>query len=85
VPTERPVAATEKGLPVRSRVGEVYGDPRRVDHEVAQLPAVVGKSADDGSQPLGVRLESAVDAVDHDVLCDELRESSKRCSLQHAL
>src|SRR5690242_18594925 len=32
----------EEGAAVRSRVLEVGGDPRRVDHEVAQLPAVVG-------------------------------------------
>src|SRR5204862_8144567 len=41
---------------VRSRVREVRRDPRRVDLEVAQLPAVIGERADDRSQRLGVRV-----------------------------
>jgi ribosomal protein S3 len=41
---------------------------------VAQLPVVIGKRADDVSQPLGVRVQSALGAVDRDVACNELRE-----------
>jgi hypothetical protein len=35
---------------VASGVGEVRGDPRRIDHEAAQLPPIIGKRAYNGSQ-----------------------------------
>ena len=57
---------------MRSRVGEVRGDPRRVDHEAAQLPSIVGERADNGSQLGGVRIHSAVDAIDGHVARHEL-------------
>jgi hypothetical protein len=64
----------EKCLAVRSRVGEVRGDPRRVDHEAEQLPPIIGKRADNESQLDGVRIQSALGAVDRHVARDELRE-----------
>ena len=59
---------------MRSRVGEVRGDPRRVDHEAAQLPPIVGERAHNGSQLGGVRIQSALGAVDRHVACNELGE-----------
>src|SRR3954454_4138920 len=37
----------EESVAMGSRVQEVRGNPRRVNHEVAYLPAIVGKRADD--------------------------------------
>ena len=76
----------EECLAVRSRVGEVRGDPRRVDHEAAQLPPIVGERAHNGSQLGGVRIQSALGAVDRHVACNELgKVLDPVCSLQHAL
>ena len=61
-----------ESVAVRSRVGQVRGDPRRVDHEAAQLPSIVGERADNGSQLGGVRIHSAVDAIDGHVARHEL-------------
>src|SRR5215217_1305859 len=62
----------EECVAVRSRVGEVRGDPRRVDHEAAQLPPIVGERAYNGSQLGGVRIQSAVGAVDRHVARNKL-------------
>jgi hypothetical protein len=59
-------------LAVRSRVDEVRSDPRRIDHEPTQLPPIVGKRTHHGSQLGGVRLQSAVGAVDRHVARNEL-------------
>jgi len=59
---------------MRSRVGEVRGDPRRVDHKAAQLPPVVGERAYDGAQLGGVRVASAGGAVDRHLGRHELGE-----------
>src|SRR3954462_9100942 len=64
----------EECLAVRSRVGEVRGDPRRVDDEAAQLPPIVGKRVYDGSQLGRVRIQAAAGAVDGHVARDELVE-----------
>ena len=39
---------------------------------MAQVPEIIGEPADHSSQLLGIRVQSAVGAVDHDVGCDEL-------------
>jgi hypothetical protein len=62
----------EECLAVRSRVGEVRGDPRRIYHEAAQLPPIVRERAYNGSQLAGVRIKSAVGAVDRYVARNEL-------------
>jgi len=59
---------------VRSRVGEVRGDPRRIDHEAAQLPPIVRERSDNGSQLGDVRIQSAVGAIDRHVARNELGE-----------
>jgi len=66
-------------------VGEVDGDPRRIDDDVAQLPPVVREAADDRPQVLGVGVEPAVRAVDQDVGCDELAQVVDAWELQQAL
>jgi hypothetical protein len=63
-----------EALAVSPGVREVRGDPRRVHQQVAQRPVVIGERTDYSSQVLGVRVESAVGAIDHDVVCDELGE-----------
>jgi hypothetical protein len=48
------------------------GDPRRVDHDAAQLPPIAGERAYSGSQLGGLRIQSAVAAVDRHVARNEL-------------
>ena len=75
----------EECLAVRSRVGEVRGDPRRVDHEAAQLPAIVGERAYNGSQLSGVASSPrSVPSIATSRATNSSR-SSNLCSLQHAL
>jgi hypothetical protein len=62
----------EEGPAVRSRVREARGDPRRINQKVAQLPVVIGERADNGSQLGGVRIQSALGAVDRHVARNEL-------------
>jgi hypothetical protein len=68
----------EERRAMRSGVRQVRGDPRCVDDEVAQLPPVVGEGADDGSLPLDVGVDAALDAVDRDAACDELAQVAVR-------
>ena len=64
----------EECLPVRSRVDEVRGNPRRIDHETAQLPSIVSERANNRSQLGGIFIQSAVGAVDHHLERNELGE-----------
>lgn len=71
--TDRPVGPTSKKVPrCVPEVREMRGDPRAVDHQVLQLPAVVGKRLNDRTQAVGVRVEPVRRAVDDHLWVDEL-------------
>jgi hypothetical protein len=57
----------EEAAAVGSRVGEVRRDKRRLDDEVAQLPAVVRERPDDLLEPCDVGPEAGRGVVDADV------------------
>ena len=57
---------------MRSRVGEMRGDPRRIDHKAAQPPPIVRERAYNSSQLGRVRIKPAADAVDPHVTRNEL-------------
>src|SRR5438128_14345 len=63
---------------MRSGVRQMRGDPRCADDEVAQFPPVVGERADDGSLPLDVGVDAALDAVDRGTGCDEIAQVAVR-------
>ena len=70
----RPGAGTPKMATVRSRIGQVGGDPRRIRNKAAQLPAVVRERANDHSQFLRLRVQSAHGAIDRGPARNELPE-----------
>jgi hypothetical protein len=75
----------EECIAVRSRVGEVRGDPQRVDHEAAQLTPIVGECAYNGSQLSGVHIQSAVGAVDRHVARNEFGKARESGLVADAL